>query len=162
MQWGELPENLAQAAWPHIWKPGASDLKHYSIFSIFHSHYTSATNGLAIYWRHFIFFVCKWRGFYGILFRSYLFINSSQTFWTVFQGLFLVCISSWTTAVPFLLPALKVCTSPISDVLNRSSWHQSPTLRQIYPCVPARTASCPCCHMSRQLCQSEARLVTFG
>ena len=34
VQRGELPEILVWAAWPRVWEPGASDLKHYNICGI--------------------------------------------------------------------------------------------------------------------------------
>lgn len=72
---------------------------------------------------------------------------------------FFLCIRSWTTTVPFLLPPLKVCTSLVPDVLNRSLWGRSPTLRHLYSHLPTRTASC---QMSWQPCQSEGRVVALG
>lgn len=102
-----------------------------------------------------IFCVCKWCDFTRILLRSHLFISSSQTSGLCCKGFFKVYMSSWTTTVPFLLPTLKVCMSQVPDVLNRSLWGQSPTLRHLYSHLPAMTANSPCCQMPWQLCQNE-------
>lgn len=120
-----------------------------------------------MYWRHLIFCVCKWHVLNALSFREYLFINSSQTFWTGFPGLFL-CVQVIRKLSPssyhlwkhahLLRQLCSQCSVTKRELLRA----QSPTLRLLYPRLSTRTVSCPCCHRSRQPCRSEGGAGALG